>query len=305
MFAQNTSVDNHALHAFFTLGDCFGHLCRFPLESLLPFLPAFTSSSNELNDPLKASESSALVVPNHLLSNQFLSNQALPSHQARAVHQALPRQLHASIPFAVSQEWQDKVWHYQVSLHTGQASQSLHEHLSRDCVSSIPEQQKANLQHWVYFASSLDQLKQQLIWQPLTPEQHLRQRIDHLYDWLQLRLQQASLIEHFLILPLTDLPFGEGLNHKLSDSLARVGKLCLPNRERLPALNYALIRQGRLSEGYGLRPDKLAGLVATLRQAESIGTGQAEDEALPEDTFLVLDQRQCQRLLDLLQPYRS
>lgn len=297
MFAQNTSVDNHALHAFFTLGDCFGHLCRFPLESLLPFLPAFTSSSNERNDPLKASESSALVVP-----NQFLSN------QARATHQALPRQLHASIPFAVSQEWQDKVWHYQVSLHTGQASQSLHEHLSRDCVSSIPEQQKANLQHWVYFASSLDQLKQQLIWQPLTPEQHLRQRIDHLYDWLQLRLQQASLIEHFLILPLTDLPFGEGLNHKLSDSLARVGKLCLPNRERLPALNYALIRQGRLSEGYGLRPDKLAGLVATLRQAESIGTGRAEYSeggAPSEDTFLVLDQRQCQRLIVLLQPYRS
>lgn len=300
MFAQNTSVDNHALYAFFTLGDCFGHLCRFPLESLLPFLPAFTSSSNELNDPLKASESSALVVPN--------ANQALPSHQARVVHQALPRQLHASIPFAVSQEWQDKVWHYQVSLHTGQASQSLHEYLSRDCVSSIPEQQKANLQHWVYFASSLDQLKQQLIWQPLTPEQHLRQRIDHLYDWLQLRLQQASLIEHFLILPLTDLPFGEGLNHKLSDSLARVGKLCLPNRERLPALNYALIRQGRLSEGYGLRPDKLAGLVATLRQAESIGTGRAEyseGETPSEDTFLVLDQRQCQRLIALLQPYRS
>lgn len=273
MFAHNTSVDNHAFQSFFATGDCSGHLCRFPLASLLPFLTQLFSSS----EPSAEHTDTADPFETDLHS--------LPS--------ALSDRLHASVPFAISQEWQNQVWHYQVSLHHHQAIQPLHQHLNPKSLSSIPEQQKGDLQHWIYFASSLDELKQQLIWQPLTREQRTRQRINHLYDWLQQQLQEGSLISHHLILPLTHLPFGDGLNRKASDSLNRIGKLCLPDRQRLQPLHYALIDQGRLSEGYGLAPDQLFSL-----------TRELSERGLNE-TLLVLDQRQCLTLVDLIRPWRS
>ena len=285
MFAQNTSVDNHAFQSFFAAGDCSGHLCRFPLASLLPYL-------SELFSSVLPQFASASV--DSVSEHQELPSASIAEPSLQAVQLVLSERIHASVPFAVSQEWHNQVWHYQVSLHHHQAIQPLHQHLSQNSLSSIPEQQKTNLQHWIYFASSLDQLKQQLILQPLTPEQRTRQRINHLYDWLQQQLQEGSLIDQHLILPLTSLPLGDGLNRKVSDSLQRVGKLCLPDRQRLQPLNYALISDGRLSEGYGLLPDALFRVTDSLSAA-----------GLNHETLLVLDQSQCQQLVDTLRLWRS
>ncbi len=289
MFAHNTSVDNHAFQSFFAVGDCLGHLCRFPLDTLLQHLPVLTSALSS-----RADDTVDCFPPNDpQLASLPTNTGPSPAPQWDSLApSALPQQFYSNVPFAIAQEWQNKVWHYQVSLHSAQESRCLHEHLAQDCLTSIPEQEKAQLQHWVYFASSLDQLKQQLTWQPLTQEQRQLQRIHHLYDWLQLRVQQASLIEQLLILPLTDLPFGEGLNRNVATSLARVSKLSLPNRDRLPALNYALVRNGRLQEGYGLHPNHLGLLTAAL-----------QDKSDQEETFLVLDQTQCLKLLQQLEGY--
>lgn len=269
MLPQNCHVNSSELshpsfaNTLFDLGDCFGNLCRIPLDSALRLF------------------------------------QTLVSNPLPAASRPLAQQIHTSIPFAVSHEWHNKVWQYQLSLHTDQDNQRHHQvlqqHLAAKTLSSIPDAEKDQLKQWLYFASPLDQLLH-LDWQLLSPEQLRQQRLHHLRHWLNDKLQQGRLSGPLLLAPLTDLPFGDGLSHNLSHNLshsfARVGKLPLPNQQRLGALKYALLVEGKLTQGYGLSPQALFQCHPSQRQP-----GSAENKS----PLLILDQQQCQAYLNQLE----
>lgn len=261
MLSQNSLANTYSssssliANTLFDLGDCFGNLCRIPLESALRLFHSDTP------------EQQTSDLQPHTLANQ----------------------LHTSIPFAVSREWQNQVWNYRVSLHTDNQSQSLHRHLATKTLRSIPEADKADLKTWLYFASPLEHLLK-LNWELLSAEQLKLQRLNHLRYWLINTLEQSSHVEGLLLQPLNDLPLGDGLSQHLAQSFARVGKQSLPNQTRLESLHFAVIRQGALSEGYGLAPNALF----SVRQQLAAGS-QPEDQPI-----LVLDRKQCERLLDLI-----
>jgi len=254
--AQSSNLAN----TLFDLGDCFGNLCRIPLESAFRL---FQSSNQNCTPP---------------------ENQRL-----------LTQQLHTSIPFAVSREWQNQVWSYQVSLHTDtNSSLPLHQHLGAKTLTSIPAEHKTNLKEWLYFASPLDKLLH-LDWQLLSAEQLRLQRLQHLSYWLKSKLEQGRSLETFLLVPLTDLPLGDGLNQSLKHSFARIGKQSLPNQQRLSALNYAVFQQGKLIEGYGLQPNELFQIKDRLN-AYVVANDQACSQGA-NPSLLILDQRQCLQTL--------
>lgn len=264
MLSQNTLANPFDLpqaselsRTLFDLGDCFGNLCRLPLENAL----------------------------------QLFQSSRAPSHTD---HRQFAQQLDTNIPFAISREWKNHVLHYQVSLHT-ETSQPLHQHLTSRSLSSIPAQSKSATKEWLYFASPLNHLTQ-LDWQLLSPEALKLRRLQHLAWWLQKQLQDGSLLGDLLLTPLEDLPLGDGLNLSPAHSFARVGKQSLPNQQRLPALNFAIFRQGRLTEGYGLSPQALFNAQDQLQQLSSDPT-----IAETEQPLLVLNQQQCLKILQQLQ----
>jgi len=257
--AQSSSFVN----TLFDFGDCLGNLCRIPLES------AFR------------------------LFQKTHQNAALPSNQRLLTHQ-----LHTSIPFAISREWQNQVWSYQVSLHTNASSAPLHQYLGAKTLTSIPAEHKANIKEWLYFASPLDKLLD-LDWHLLSVEQLQLQRLLHLRYWLQSKLEQGDLLESFLLVPLTDLPLGDGLNQSLTHSFARIGKQRLPNQQRLSALNYAVLQQDKLIEGYGLQPRSLFQIKDQLN--EQMVKGDLACRKKTSTPLLILDQRQCSQTLAQLE----
>ena len=267
MLSQTTPVNafepqsSTLIHTLFDLGDCFGHLCRLPLENALTL---FRSASDT----------------------------ALKRPAADTLHSAeylLPHQLRTNIPFAVSREWQNRVCRYHTSLPTSSGRQDptpLHHHLNARSLSAIPAEPKQEQRSWLYFTGPLEQLTQ-LNWQLLSPYEQQHYRLQHLQHWLENKLEQGSLIGHLLLTPLTDLPFGDGLNLNPASSFARVGKQSLPGRQRLPALHFAILRGGRLTEGYGLPP----------RQLFSVQKQLSDEILAPDDqALLILDADQCLRI---------
>ncbi|OOV87037.1 hypothetical protein [Oceanospirillum linum] len=274
MLSQTTTANSldfaspaQLTNTLFDLGDCFGNLCRLPLKSALKiFQPLSQPQTN-------SSDHSEPAQKHHLFSQQLQTN----------------------IPFAVSREWKNQVWSYQLSLHTphtGSDSHALHRHLSARSLTSIPTEQKDSVQDWLYFASPLDHLTR-LHWQLLTAEELKQQRLLNLAFWLKQKLDQGSLINNLLLTPLTDLPLGDGLNLQPARSFARVGKQSLPDQRRLPSLHFAIFRQHRLTEGYGLQPSELFAAQEKLAAQSSV---MASNQAL-----LILDYRQCSELLELLE----
>ncbi|MFG1491824.1 hypothetical protein ABMA58_21410, partial [Oceanospirillum sp. HFRX-1_2] len=181
MLSQNPSANPlefaspaHLSTALFDLGDCFGNLCRLPLQSALKLFGSHLSERTP---------------------------QVRPQSQSRF----LTQQLKTNIPFAVSREWQNQVWNYQLSLQcadTFHADQTLHQHLSSRSLSSIPTEQKGNLQEWLYFASPLEKLTQ-LDWQLLSFEEQKQLRLQNLAFWFRHKLEQGSLIGDLLLVPFT------------------------------------------------------------------------------------------------------
>lgn len=266
MLSQNPSANpfefassSHLTSALFDLGDCFGNLCRLPLQSALKL---FSSDSNEQHS---VSATQNLSTP----PSRFLA-----------------QRLKTNIPFAVSREWQNQVWNYQISLQADDsfsANQALHQHLSSRSLTSIPTEQKVNLQEWLYFASPLEKLTQ-LDWQLLSAEEQKLHRLQNLALWFRHKLEQGSLIGDLLLVPFTDLPLGDGLNIKPAHSFARLGKLALPNQQKLSALNFAILRSGTLTEGYGLQPTKLFSACDQLN---------SQSLASDNQPLLLLDHKQC------------
>ncbi|WP_417595395.1 hypothetical protein [Oceanospirillum sp.] len=279
MLPQNPSANpfefaspSYLTSALFDLGDCFGNLCRLPLQSAVKLFGSYSSD-------------------NRSESTSDSARQRLPIPPSRF----LAQQLKTNIPFAVSREWKNQVWSYQLSLHTsytGPDSHALHRHLSARSLTSIPTEQKDSVQDWLYFASPLDHLTR-LHWQLLTTEELKQQRLLNLTFWLKQKLNQGSLINNLLLTPLTDLPLGDGLNLQPARSFARVGKQSLPDQQRLPSLHFAIFRQHRLTEGYGLQPSELFAAQEKLAAQSSV---LASDQAL-----LILDYRQCSKILELLE----
>ena len=270
MLSQNTSANPlefaspvHLTSALFDLGDCFGNLCRLPLQSAIKLFGSHASDNS--HEPAYGS------------TQQTLS--AAPSR-------FLAQHVNTNIPFAVSREWQNRVWSYQLSLHpehNADANQTLHRHLSARSLSSIPTEQKGNLQEWLYFASPLKRLTQ-LDWQLLTEQEQKRRRLQNRAHWFRQKLEQGSLIGDLLLIPFTDLPLGGGLNRKPIHSFTCLGKLALPNQQKLGALNFAIFRQGVLDEGYGLQPVKLFRACDQLRN---------QPLASEYHSLLLLDHKQC------------
>lgn len=268
---------SHLTSALFDLGDCFGNLCRLPLQSALKLFgsPAPVTHRTESTPKILYSEQPQILSP--------------------APSRLLAHQLKTNIPFAVSREWQNQVWSYQLSLQPGAtsaANQSLHQHLSARSLTSIPTEQKAHLREWVYFASPLEKLTQ-LDWQLLSAEEQKLQRLQNLALWFRHKLEQGCPIDNLLLVPFTDLPLGDGLNIKPAHSFARLGKLALPNQQKLSTLNFAIFRQGILTEGYGLQPSALFAAGEQLK-GEALSS---ENQAL-----LLLDHKQC---LDYLRQLES
>lgn len=278
MLSQNPSANPFEIaspvqltSALFDLGDCFGNLCRLPLQSAIKLFASHTSNN---------SHETAYGVTQQTLS-------AAPSR-------FLAHQVNTNIPFAVSLEWQNQVWNYQVSLRPDNsldANQLLHRHLSARSLSCIPTEQKPNLQEWLYFASPLEKLTQ-LDWQLLSDEEQKLHRLQNLTLWFRNKLEQGSLIGDLLLVPFTDLPLGDGLNIKPTHSFARVAKFALPHQQKLSALNFAIIHQGALTEGYGLQPEKLF-----------TAFNQLSNQALAceEHPLLLLDHHQCLKNLHRLE----
>lgn len=278
MLSQNPSANpfefassSHLTSALFDLGDCFGTLCRLPLQSALKLFGS-TSTGTHLSE--HASETLSQTLPE---SSRFLA-----------------QQLKTNIPFAVSREWQNQVWNYQLSLQhddSFRANQTLHQHLSSRSLTSIPTEQKGNLQEWLYFASPLEKLTQ-LDWQLLSTEEQKLHRLQNLALWFRHKLEQGSLIGDLLLVPFTDLPLGDGLNIKPAHSFARLGKLALPNQQKLSSLNFAIFRNGSLTEGYGLQPSILFSASEQLK-------GQTLDSE--NQAVLLLDHKQCLENLQQLE----
>lgn len=88
-----------------------------------------------------------------------------------------------------------------------------------------------------------------------------QRRIAHLYQWFLNQL--ASQESDYLQLAVSDLPLNSR-RPKLADQLRALSKISLPNRTQLPLLHYALFEQGRLIEGFGLRPDQVKSLSSAL-----------------------------------------
>lgn len=271
MLSQNTPVNafepqtSTLIHTLFDLGDCFGHLCRLPLENALTL---FRSASDTA---LKRPAVDTLHTAEYLL----------------------PHQLRTNIPFAVSREWQNRVCRYHTSLPTSSGRQDtapLHHHLNARSLSAIPAEPRQEQRSWLYFTGPLEQLTQ-LNWQLLSPYEQQHYRLKHLQHWLENKLEQGSLIGNLLLTPLTDLPFGDGLNLNPAHSFARVGRQSLPGRHRLPALHFAILRNNRLTEGYGLSPQALF----SAHQQLTCKATLLDDQAL-----LILDADQCGQILHLL-----
>ena len=270
MLSQNPSANpfefassSHLSSALFDLGDCFGNLCRLPLQSAIKLFGSHSSDN----------------------PSEFTSGNA-PQTLSAAPSRFLAQQLKTNIPFAVSREWQNQVWNYQLSLqpnNTSDACQTLHQHLISRSLTSIPTEQKGNLREWLYFASPLEKLTQ-LDWQLLSQEEQKHYQLQNLALWLRQKLEQGSLIGELLLVPFTDLPLGDGLNIKPTHSFARLGKLGLPNQQKLTPLNFAIFRQGALTEGYGIQPAALFSACDQLR----IQPLSSDNQPL-----LLLDHQQC------------
>ncbi|OPX55188.1 hypothetical protein BTE48_10550 [Oceanospirillum multiglobuliferum] len=129
----------------------------------------------------------------------------------------------------------------------------------------------------------LYQFPQDKIRAALSASQLQQLRINHLYQWLLAQLQSSH--NDYLQLSATDLPLTFNRYSKLADQLRSLSRINLPNRERLPQLHYALFEQGRLIEGFGLRPDQ----VQPLRTQLDINA-----------KVLILSRQQCTQLAQQL-----
>ncbi len=279
MLPQNQSANpfefassSHLTSALFDLGDCFGNLCRLPLQSAIKLFGSYSPNTHSVSTSDSAPQ--RLSIP----PSRFLA-----------------QQLKTNIPFAVSREWQNQVWNYQLSLQPNNsidACQTLHQHLISRSLTSIPTEQKGNLQEWLYFASPLEKLTQ-LDWQLLSQEEQKRHQLQNLVLWFRQKLEQGSLTGELLLVPFTDLPLGDGLNIKPTHSFARLGKLSLPNQQKLLPLNFAVFQQGALTEGYGIQPAALFSACDQLR-SNPLNSGN--------QPLLLLDHKQClENLLKLEQ----